>query len=238
MWSKDWMLKILLITLSLSIFGCATGQVSIFTNPPDAEVYARPIGGGDLKLLGKTPYFISSSDMQKKYGANGPVYLEIRKQGYKNDSIYITEIARIDLAIKRELEPVRDRLSQEWLNRNVSKMFEIRRLVESKRYGEALSQIRNVKIELPLVSAVHELEGGVLLLKGDYRSAVDAYRLATKLNPENTESAKMVRYLERTYGFPKETDVSDWKGSLPESDRKPGSDVVPVDPPESEGNTK
>ncbi len=219
------MLARILIFISLmAITACSTGKLSVFSNPPDAQIYARPVGGGDLKLLGKTPFFVDSAEFEEMYGRGGAFYLELRKAGYKTDSMYITEVAKIDLSIKRDLQPQRDLLSQEWLNRNVSKMFEIRRLVESKRLGEALNQIRQVKSELPLVSAVHELEGGILLLKGDYRSSVDAYRLAVKLNPENTEAAKMVKYLERTYGFPKETDVADLPGALPvKEDRVPSS---------------
>lgn len=207
-----------------SLTGCATGQVSVFTNPPEAKLYARPIGGGDLQFLGNTPLFLSASDLEKRFGGGGAVYFEIRKDGYKNDNMFVTEVSKIDLSIKRDLEPTRDRLAQEWLNRNVSKMFEIRRLVESKRLSEALSQIRQVKTELPLVSAVHELEAGILLLMGDYRSSVDAYRLAVKLNVDNTEAAKMVRYLERTYGFPKETSVAD----LPKQLEK-ANEVMPDD---------
>lgn len=215
---------LVLTALLISVVGCSTGKLSVFSNPPEAKLYARPIGGGDLKLVGTTPYFIDSNEFEKRFGVGGAVYMEIHKPGFKVDKLYVTEISKIDLAIKRDLEPTRDRLAQEWLNKNVSKMFEIRRLVESKRLGEALNQIRQVKEELPLVSAVHELEGGILLLKGDYRSAVDAYRLSVKLNPDNTEAAKMVRYLERTYGFPKETEVADLQGPLPLKDREPASD--------------
>lgn len=214
----------LILLLFVVLTGCSTGQVSVFSNPPEAEVFAKPVGGAELTLLGKTPTFISSSDLQKKYGSGGPMYLEIRKNGYKTDSFYLSEVTRTDLAIKRELEPVRDRLSQEWLNRNVVKMFEVRRLVEAKRYNEALNQIREAKQELPLVSTVHELEAGILLLKADYRSAVDSYRTALRLNPGNIEAQKMVKYLERTYGYTPEVEISDYKGKLPQSEgRKPTS---------------
>lgn len=225
---------VLILVLGVAgLTGCATGKISVFTNPPEAKLYARPIGGGDLQFLGNTPMFLSASDLEKKFGGSGAVYFEIRKDGYKNDNMFVTEVSKIDLSIKRDLEPNRDRLAQEWLNRNVSKMFEIRRLVESKRLSEALSQIRQVKTELPLVSAVHELEGGILLLMGDYRSAVDAYRLSIKLNVDNTEAAKMVKYLERTYGFPKETEVADLpkqmeklKEAMPDDkSRDPSSEV-------------
>lgn len=213
----------LLFLVVFALTACSTGKVNIFTNPPEAQVYAKPIGHGELKLIGKTPYSIDSTEFEKIYGKGGAVYLEIKKEGFKSDSFFITEISRVDLSINRNLELERDRLSQEWLNVHVTNMFEIRRLIESRRFTEAMNQIGEVKKQLPLVSAVHELEGGILLLKGDYRSSVDAYRLAVKLNPENTEAAKMVKYLERTYGFTREVNISEYEGPLPGLERKPSS---------------
>lgn len=217
------MIKALSLTLILAAtLGCSITNVKIHTNPSGAEVYARPVGGGELQLVGTTPLFIDSREMDQKFGAGaGAVYMEFHKDGFKKDSLFVTELSRVDLSINKDLKPKRDLEMQYWMNHHISEMFEVRRLVNAKRYSEALRKIRELKKESPMISKVHEMEGGVLVLKRDYRDALDAYRLATKFDPENREALKMVRYLERTYGFARVIEYADQK-KIP-GDRRPSS---------------
>ena len=212
-----------LLLILTATLGCSVANVKIHTNPSGADVYARPVGGGDMQLVGKTPIFIDSREMDQKFGNGaGAIYMELRKDGYKTDKLFVTEISRIDLSINKDLKPKRDLEMQYWMNHHISEMFEVRRLVNAKRYGIALQKIRELKKESPMISKVHEMEAGVLLLKRNYREALDAYRLSVKYDPENREAVKMVRYLERTYGFPKQIEYADHYKKIP-GDRKPSS---------------
>ena len=216
-----YILSLLLITSAT--LGCSVTNVKVHTNPSGADVYARPVGGGDLQLVGKTPLFIESRELDQKFGNGaGAIYMEFRKDGYKTDKLFVTEISRIDLSINKDMVPKRDLEMQYWMNHHISEMFEVRRLVNAKRYGVALEKIRQLKEESPMISKVHEMEAGVLLLKRSYREALDAYRLSIKYDPENQEAVKMVRYLERTYGFPKQIEYADHFKNIP-GDRKPTS---------------
>lgn len=210
------MKKIIVPTFSLCILvftsACTTSLLKIHSNPSGAEVYARPLGGGDFQLLGLTPVQMKSEDFDERFGElTGAAYIEIRKDGFKTDQFFVTEISRIDLSINKDLQPKLDLEMQYWLNQQVSGMFEVRRLVDAKRYNEALLLVRDIKKETPMVSTVHQMEAGILLLKGDYRGALDAYRLAFKYDSESLEAVKMVKYLEKTYGFPKQLDISEVK---------------------------
>ena len=203
------MKKLSLLLSCILTSACTTATINLHTNPPGAEVYARSIGGKDLVLLGKTPISISNYDIDKKSNGSGAAYIEFRKDGYKPDTMYITEIARVDLSIHRDLIPKRDLEYQSWLNHHISEMFEVRRLAQVGQYDEALQIIERLKLETPMVSTVHEMEGGLLVLKQKYRDALNAYRLAVKYDPERVEAVKMVKYLETTFGFAKEVDMAD-----------------------------
>jgi hypothetical protein len=214
--------KLFLITLLATLTACTSAMVSIHSSPNGAEVYGRPIGGGDLRLLGTTPFLMRSSEFAEQFGSlDGAAYVELRKDGFKPAPFYVTEISKLDLTINKDMEPKRDLEMQLWLNDQVAGMFEVRRLVDAQRLEEALLRIREIKKETPMVSAIHEMEGGVLILKRAYRSALDAYRLAVKFNPENMEATKMIRYLEKTYNFPRQLDITDV--NLP-SERAPASE--------------
>lgn len=198
-----------LILSVLFLSGCTTTKISLHTSPPGAEVYARAVGDKDLVLLGKTPLFITNQNLDKKNNGSGAVYVEFRKDGYKSDSVYITEVSRVDLIIQREMQPKRDLEYQTWLNSHIDEMFEARRLAQSGYNDEALKIIERLKEQTPMVSALYEMEGGILMLKGHYQAALNAYRMAVKYDPESTDSVKMVRYLESTFGFKREVDMSD-----------------------------
>ncbi|MCB0386522.1 MAG: hypothetical protein KDD43_14105, partial [Bdellovibrionales bacterium] len=173
--------------------GCTTAKVRVHTNPSGADVYVRSVGEGRLQRIGQTPLFVNSEELREKYGLVGAVYMEIRKEGHKPDSFFITELSKIDLNVNRDLVPIRDLEQQRWLNGHIETLFEVRRLVEAKRYDEAMRIIRNLRDVTPYVATIHELEGGIYLLKGQHRDALDSFRMAMKYNPENPDTVKMVR---------------------------------------------
>ncbi|MCB9084413.1 MAG: hypothetical protein H6624_08710 [Bdellovibrionaceae bacterium] len=202
--------------------GCTTAKVRIHTNPSGADVFIRPVGEGRLQRIGQTPLFVDSEELRQKYGVAGAVYMEIRKEGHKHDSFFVTELSKIDLNVNRDLVPIRDLEQQRWLNGHIETLFEVRRLVEAKRYDEAMRIIRKLRDVTPYVATIHELEGGIYLLKGKHRDALDSFRLAMKYNPENPDTVKMVRHLERTLGVPREVDITEVP--LPQPPRQPASD--------------
>lgn len=197
----------LLILLNLS--GCTTAKIRVHSNPSGADVFARAVGGGRLQRIGQTPLFVDSGELSDKFGLAGALYLEIHKDGHRPDNFFVTEVSKIDLNINRDLIPIRDLDQQLWLNGHIESLFEVRRLVEAKRFDEGLRIIRKLREQTPYVATIHELEGGIYLLQGQHRDALDSFRLAMKYNPENPDTVKMVRHLERTLGVPREVDVTE-----------------------------
>ncbi|MCB0350323.1 MAG: hypothetical protein KDD38_04010 [Bdellovibrionales bacterium] len=217
-------MKALFVVLTLALVGCSTAKISLHTSPPGADVYAKSVGDKEVKLIGKTPLNITNTDLEKEYGGSGAVYIEFRKDGYKTDGVYVTEISHVDLNINRDMVPKRDLEYQEWLNTHISDMFEVRRLVQLNHYDQALKILARLKEATPMVSTIHEMEGGVLLMSHKYRNALESYRLAVKYDPERVEAVKMVRYLENTYGFTKEVDIADTMKPLEVESRSPAGD--------------
>jgi len=213
----------LIVLLFTSVLGCTSTQISIHTNPPGADVYSRPVGGGEYKHFGKTPVYLTNAQLEKANNGSGPVQVEIRMEGFKTDDFIVTEISLVNLNINRELQPKRDYEMQAWLNQHVTQMFEVRQLVQNNRYKEALQIIRRLKEQTPMVATLHQMEGGIQLLLRDYAAALQAYRTAARLDPENAESVKMTRQLERTYGYRKEVDLLESDFLKQQQQRQPAS---------------
>lgn len=202
-------MKFLMMMLALGAVGCTTTSFSVHTNPSGADVYARAVGSSEYRHLGITPLYLTNVQMERAQAANGAVQLEVRMEGYKPDDFIVTEISKVNLHINRELQPKRDLEMQTWLDKHINEMLNVRELVATHRYKEALQILQRLKEQTPMVATIHRMEGGVQLLLRDYAAALRAYRTAAKLDPESTESIRMVRHLEKTFGFRREVDVFD-----------------------------
>jgi hypothetical protein len=202
-------MKYLAPIFALGLLGCTTTQISVHTIPAGADVYGRPVGHGEYAHLGKSPLYLANLQLDKTDYGSGAYQMEIRMDGYKTDDFIITETAQVNLHINRDLKPKRDLEMQVWLNQHISQMFEVRQLVSNNRYKEALHIVERLKDQTPMVATLHQMEGGIQLLLRDYAAALRAYRTAARLDPENVEAIKLVRHLERTYGFRREIDIID-----------------------------
>ncbi len=207
----------LFIFVLVASMGCTTTRVSVLTNPSGANVYAKPVGSAQPTLMGQTPLQFTNKELEKEFNGSGALVLEIQKEGFKTDTLFITELSKIDLNIVRDLAPKRDLEVQTWLNGHIGSMFEVKRLVQAQRYEEALRIVRELKKETPMVATLYEMEGGIYLMQREYKSALDSYRVALKYDNERTEAFKMVKYLEQTFGFAKEVDIADTKLPPPAS---------------------
>lgn len=190
-----------LITLGIALTGCATTRISLFTNPNGAQVYAKPLGSGQLQLLGETPLTVSGDQIEKVYNGSGPVLLEFRKEGFQTTTTLVTELSSQDLNINMEMTPSAGLEDMQGLNTLIETLFECQRLVKVHRYDEALARLKEIERKAPQISTIYEMEGGIYYLQRKYQDALDAYRLAVRYNPKNVEALRMRGLLEKTFGI-------------------------------------
>lgn len=187
-----WILGYLFLLVS-----CASGGKFDFQSTPTrADVYVKPIKGGEFKKIGTTPFVINSSKINKENANSGPIYIELRKSGYKSERILITEMSGVNLTITRELQRKSGLDDQKSINDVIDMMFEVKSLVQANQYDKALKLIDVLKSMVPQVSTVYELEGGIYFIQKDYAKALGSYRLAARYNPKNPENIRMRDLLE------------------------------------------
>lgn len=171
--------------------GTTTTRINFDSSPSKADIYIRTHSNDEYKKIGETPLVYRADEIERKLEGSGPLEIEYRKKGYRNSSVYVTELSAMDLEIEMELISENGLEDQKLLNWVIDSMFEIKRLVSTKRYDDALSKIKSVKEAVPQVSAVYELEGGIYFLQRKYFYALDAYETAVRYNPNNLELIRM-----------------------------------------------
>jgi hypothetical protein len=184
-----------MVSCVVGITGCATPKVALFSNPPQAKVFARSLRDGREQLVGETPLKISAKEVETVNGGTGPVAISFRKDGYESKDVVLSEVGVDDLMVSAELTPQNGLADQQTINFVVESMFESQRLVRIKRFDEALRLLERLQTLAPQVASVYELKGGVYYLTRRYRDALDSYTLAVKYNPKNAETLRMVGLL-------------------------------------------
>lgn len=177
---------------------CSTGELVISTTPPQADIRARTGSGQNYESIGKSPLRISGKELFGRLGGDGPIQIEISKEGFTQKEIIVSESPRnFDINFSIELkEPPKDENESRPINQTVDNLFEVQRLVKVGRLEDALEMIKLLQASQPNIAAVHEMQGGIFFIQKDLPKALDAYTKAVRLNPENSETLNMKRYLE------------------------------------------
>ena len=183
-----------------SLSGCASSRLYLDSFPQAAEIYAVPRPGDPGTRIGATPLTIDAADVVKASGANGPLYIEFRKDRHTTARAFVTDLAAADLKITLNLPPESGLENQDRLNRLIDQVFESQRLALSGRFDEAIRRLKLIQSEVPQLAAAYEIEGGIYVLQKKLSEALDTYRTAARLNPSNPENIRMRNYLEASLG--------------------------------------
>ena len=183
-----------------SLGGCASNSVSFDSAPEKSQVTIKPLGVGASKSLGETPLTVKGADLETEYAGSGPLLVEFSKEGYKTKSVLITELSSMNINLKVSLDGQSGIDDPATMNAQIEALFEAQRLVRVRRFDEALKLIAGIKKAIPTLSSSYELEGGIYYMTTRYQDALDAYRLAVKLNPRSVEALRMRDMLAKNLG--------------------------------------
>lgn len=200
------LMQTLVVTLNALAIGCAAKtRLLVQSNPDKAAVFLRAAGAAEAKSVGETPLTLEAAKLPPEL-KSGPVYLEIRKDGFRSSELLITEVMGLNTTVTRQLEAVKVEEPKEQtkdapdVGPLVDELFEAQRLIRVGRLDEALKSLEQIRTKNPSLAAVYEMQGGVYYLQHKASEALDAYRLAKKFNPGNADSVRMVAILESGLG--------------------------------------
>lgn len=186
--------------LALS-YACSTNNTFKVTSSPEgAEVFARSVKSDTYTKLGVTPLVLETSQIRDDSLKEGPIYLELRKQGHEKSNILVTEMSSQDLDIFLKLT-IQEKLKDARLFDKVgNNLFEAQRLIRLQNYLEAHKELDKVLKEYPELSISHEMKGGVFYLEKKYKEALNSFRIAYRINPTNLVAKRMKSLLEQQLG--------------------------------------
>ena len=76
-------------------------------------------------------------------------------------------------------------------------------MVRLKDYQSSLQKLEMLERKFPHFSIIHEMKGMIFYLQKNFKMALNFYRKANGINPQNIEAYKMKTYLEKKFGISK-----------------------------------
>ncbi len=172
----------------LIITGC--GSVSIKSAPDAAEVLVMIPGKSDPKVLGKTPYEARISELGAAANA-GPIVLQIRKNGYHPQFLYVPNASGGTLEFSTNLKPTLISNYSD-INRIIKLTLLGERQLQTKQLEEALKTAQSLKMINENIAVAWDIEGAAYLLKGDRVKSKLAWERSIEIDPENPDTTKML----------------------------------------------
>ncbi|MEN9723318.1 MAG: hypothetical protein RJB38_1304 [Pseudomonadota bacterium] len=187
----------LLLTLTLSMAlltsACTSAQLQIESDPPGAEIYLVTADG--KQKIASTPATLSPDQFPLVFRPDSKV--QVGKDGYHTESFLIppgTSLGYSRISAKLRVDSVSKTCqnSTQGLTEATDAVGQIQRMIYRKSYAEAEQALNTYIVKYPAVPAFFSMQGTVYYLQKNLDRALEAYERAQKLQPNNTETARMV----------------------------------------------
>ena len=104
----------------------------------------------------------------------------------------------IDIDMLVNLEAKEDFIKYQVIDKAIADLFEAQRLMRAQDVDKAIGMLERVEEDVPHISVVPDLLGSAHYLKKNYKSALDNYKKAYRINPDNRDAYKMTNYLNKS----------------------------------------
>ncbi|MBS1962737.1 MAG: tetratricopeptide repeat protein [Bdellovibrionales bacterium] len=180
--------------LCLFAYGCSSGQIQVESDPAGADVNVVS-GGGMKQKIGQTPLTLTPAQFPNAFGAD--VQIQVSKDGYRAESFLLPPqasgaVGRIQAKLADD--PV-SKTCQDTANSiadATDAVAQIQRLIYKKNYGDAERALVSATVKYPAVPIFYSLLGNVYYLEKQLDKALESYRHAAALQPQNLEIARMI----------------------------------------------
>lgn len=219
----DTCIKLIWLLLVSMLTACATGNMQLSSIPEGSNVVLIS-GRGEIKSLGKTPLKMT---MQKLFSnASNFANLRVEKDGFYSQSFIIPRTSlptnhEINVSLEEKplvkapdaqplpstpVTPVAvemdkcSQLSKESLTKLSKGVAVVQSIILKRDFEIAKVRLAGLIADFPYISVLYDLQGNIFYLQKNYNEAVNAYEKSLELEPDNMETAFIVKKLRTQLG--------------------------------------
>jgi tetratricopeptide (TPR) repeat protein len=188
--------------LGLAGSACSTSRLDVHSEPEGADVVALPKGQTPIKL-GVTPLTVNQDSHPELFSSE--LRLQVTKDGYSTESILIPHSSlgtetRLDLNLPESKLPSSCSQSEQIINEITQKLAQSQLLVFRKNFSEAKQQLLDLSNRYSNVAVIYTLLGNISYVEKNLTAALDYYKRAKALAPENIETNRMIEKINMIKG--------------------------------------
>lgn len=211
---------LVLMTATLSLYGCASFSFKVVTDPDQAEVFIVDSGTNEPKTLGMTPLNKSGEELDEHLkGQNHPgglVNIIIKKDGFKTKDIWVPVQAAGSLGaeIVLKLDPSDQEVEMRTAKELVDGLFLSQQFANTKQFERALIEIDKVLAAYPQFDRALSMKAAIHYARGEFEESLKWYESALAVNPELKTAVDMAGKVRETLKTPTRVPTSNNKSSV------------------------
>lgn len=183
--------------------GCASGFIRVTSNPEGAEVSLLRTNSPPLKI-GTTPVAISPELYPEAFTDN--IQLMVSKESFGTETMIIPKgtfqsQARVHFNLRAPTGSGGACINSDRGTEEVAQgVAEAQRQLLKKNTAEAKRILSNLISRYPNISILHNFLGNAHYLDKDLNNALESYKRARDIQPNNLETARMIEKLQNMRG--------------------------------------
>lgn len=179
-----------LVVTALLVQACAS-TYTIHSTPQGANVYyVEPVSQKKV-FLGTTPFSYNKSGLPQQQA----FMIQVTKEGFKNQDVPMAATDESKTLVSVRLKPddeIMTKTSKE-LNELLKRFFKAQQLIYDRQYHSAIIELDQLIKERPDLVQAYVMKGTSYFLLNETKSAVAAWKVALKLDPENVDLLKFLQ---------------------------------------------
>lgn len=176
-------------------------ELKVNSNPEKADIYVKNALTKERVKIGKTPLEIGMSDIVTNFAKSSVFIVEIEKDGFEPYRVLLTRTGSNDIEMNVNLDISKNIKIIKDLDFLMTQLFDVQRQIRSKDYVNAIRKLDILEKDFPHYSIIYELKGSAYYLTKDFNKALNFYRKAFSINPDNRDAYIMKVYLEKKFNL-------------------------------------
>ncbi len=176
---------------------CSSGTIKVESLPEGAEIFIS-VNGQMPRKVGVTPLVVQESQINS---GNESFQISVSKEGFLSENILapgsiFPRSSTVQVKLKEINTGKKVGQNDDSLQKISSSIAQIVDNIKNKEYDLAEKNLVNLQSQFPSVSTIYELLGNVFYLKKDLAKAHGFYKRALDLNPNNSDTSRMIQKIE------------------------------------------
>lgn len=185
-----WRDAVVMLLLATLLQACAS-TYTIHSSPQGANVYyVEPVSQKKI-FLGTTPFSYNKAGLPTQQA----FMISVTKDGFKPAEVPMAATDESKTLVSVRLKPedeVMNKTSKE-LNELLKRFFRAQQLIYERQFHSAIIELDQLIKERPDLVQAYVMKGTSYFLLNEPKSAIASWKIALKLDPENSELLKFLQ---------------------------------------------